>query len=245
MKIKWILTIKRLHWLPISYRIEFKIATLTFKVRETGHPEHFKPIVADRLPTRVLRSSDKHFLTQPPVKTEIAKRAFSQAAPSVWNSLPLNCRTANTFSIFKKLLKTHIFKHAYPDWSCDNFPRPWFIACIAVCNCIHLTHGVLTKTFNNNNNNNIIQSFGAEISSRSREHGEKCRNNGTTIVGSWSFALYQTGVFTTLPIWSAPSFGKFMDPPWSYGGTTFNSCPGSCIVFDLTHSCLLPPIRVH
>ena len=123
--------LKRLHWLPISYRIQFKIATLTFKMRETGHPEHFKPIVADRLPTRALRSSYKHFLNQPPVKIEIAKRAFSQAAPSVWNSLPLNCRTANT-SIFKKLLKTHIFKLAYPDWSCDNFPRPRFIACIAI-----------------------------------------------------------------------------------------------------------------
>ena len=124
--------LKRLHWLPISYRIQFKIATLTFKMRETGHPEHFKPIVADRLPTRALRSSDKHFLNQPPVKIEIAKRAFSQAAPSVWNSLPLSCRTANTFSVFKTLLKTHIFKLAYPDWSCDNFPRPRFIACIAI-----------------------------------------------------------------------------------------------------------------
>ena len=107
--------LKRLHWLPISYRIQFKIATLTFKMRETGHSEHFKQIVADRLPTIALRSSDKHFLNQHPVKIEIAKRAFSQAAPSVWNSLPLSCRTANTFSVFKKLLKTHIFKLAYPD----------------------------------------------------------------------------------------------------------------------------------
>ena len=86
-----------------------------YELHPEGHPEHFKPIVADRLPIRVLRSSDKHFLNQPPVKTEIAKRAFSQAAPSIWNSLPLSCRTANTFSIFKKLLKTHIFKLAYPD----------------------------------------------------------------------------------------------------------------------------------
>ena len=70
-------------------------------MRETGHPEHFKPIVADRLPTRALRSSDKHFLHQPPVKLQIAKRASSQAAPSVWNSLPLSCRKANTFFCFQ------------------------------------------------------------------------------------------------------------------------------------------------
>ena len=86
-----------------------------FKIISGDHYTTTAPIVADRLLTRVLRSSDKYFLTQPPVKTEIAKRAFSHAAPAVWNSLPLNCRTANTFSIFKKLMKTHIFKLAYPD----------------------------------------------------------------------------------------------------------------------------------
>ena len=31
-----------------NYRIEFKISTLTFKVHKIGHPEHFKPIVADK-----------------------------------------------------------------------------------------------------------------------------------------------------------------------------------------------------
>jgi hypothetical protein len=39
--------LKRLHWLPINYRIEYKIATLAYKIRETGYPEYLKP--ADRL----------------------------------------------------------------------------------------------------------------------------------------------------------------------------------------------------
>ena len=38
-----------------------------------------------------------------------ASRAFSVAAPTVWNSLPDNVITADTLATFKKRLKTHLF----------------------------------------------------------------------------------------------------------------------------------------
>ena len=111
--------LKRLHWLPIVYRIEHKIATLAYKVQETGYPAYLKSAVVKLIPNRTSRSSDKHFLKQFPVKTEIARRAFGQAAPSVLNSLPAFFRSIKQFTEFKKCLKTHFFKLAYPGWSRD------------------------------------------------------------------------------------------------------------------------------
>ena len=39
-------------------------------------------------PTRLLRSADRLLLHQPRTNTAIASRAFSVAAPKIWNSLP-------------------------------------------------------------------------------------------------------------------------------------------------------------
>ena len=84
--------------------------------------EHcYSELVVELIPNRTSRSSDKHFLKQLPVRTEIARRAFSQAAPSVLNSLPAFFRSIKQFTEFKKCLKTHFFKLAYPDWSRDFF----------------------------------------------------------------------------------------------------------------------------
>ena len=40
-------------------------------------------------------------------------RAFSVAAPKLWNELPLDLRSLDTINLFKKHLKTDLFKKAY------------------------------------------------------------------------------------------------------------------------------------
>ena len=40
-------------------------------------------------------------------------RAFSVAAPKLWNELPLGLRSLVTINLFKKHLKTDLFKKAY------------------------------------------------------------------------------------------------------------------------------------
>ena len=40
-------------------------------------------------------------------------RAFSIAAPRQWNSLPLSIRKSPSIAIFKRHLKTYLFKEAY------------------------------------------------------------------------------------------------------------------------------------
>ena len=45
-------------------------------------------------------------------KTE-QRNAFSVAAPKLWNELPLDLRSLDTINLFKKHLKTDLFKKAY------------------------------------------------------------------------------------------------------------------------------------
>ncbi len=40
-------------------------------------------------------------------------RAFSVAAPRLWNSLPLHIRSCDSLDCFKSVLKTHLYAVAY------------------------------------------------------------------------------------------------------------------------------------
>ena len=46
-------------------------------------------------------------------KKTLGDRAFENAAPKVWNRLPLEIRQCQSLKIFKVLLKTHLFKLAF------------------------------------------------------------------------------------------------------------------------------------
>ena len=82
------------------------------KVRTTAIPTYLSELVQTRAPPRALRSSDAPMLVVPRVlvHTELARRAFSVAAPSTWNSLPADIRLCENILTFKRHLKTHLFK---------------------------------------------------------------------------------------------------------------------------------------
>ena len=44
--------LKDLHWLPIRYRIDFKIATLAYKVRSSSPPVYLLSLISDYAPIR-------------------------------------------------------------------------------------------------------------------------------------------------------------------------------------------------
>ena len=81
-------TLKRLHWLRTKFRIDFKIASLTFKGRSTNQPAYLASLVSSYQPGRSLRSADHNRLTVPRVITAAEARAFSAADPLIWNNLP-------------------------------------------------------------------------------------------------------------------------------------------------------------
>ena len=105
--------LNHLHWLPIDYRIRFKLAVLTHSVLFSGQPEHLRSVLSHYCPSRSLRSSNTNQLSVPLVRTVFGSRGFSVAAPTVWNSLPAEVRTCPSSSTFRRLLKTHFFQQAF------------------------------------------------------------------------------------------------------------------------------------
>ena len=102
-------TLRKLHWLPIHQRIQYKIAALTFKTLHHKQPSYLVDLLVPYVPTRNLRSSDQHLLTVPNIKSAIGRRSFQFAAPSIWNTLPLSLRSSTSLHSFLTGLKTHLF----------------------------------------------------------------------------------------------------------------------------------------
>ena len=99
--------IYELHWLPIKYRIEFKILLITFKILNFLAPTYLLSLISLMLPSKYnLRNSIDNLLLT------LGDRSFTFAAPKLWNALPFDIRSASTVSIFKAKLKTHLFRHA-------------------------------------------------------------------------------------------------------------------------------------
>ena len=105
-----------LHWLPVHQRIKFKIALLTFKILSGECPDYMVSMIDIYTPNRSLRSSDKFTLSRrdtPSTTKNYGHRAFTIAAPIIWNSLPFNIRSISKIEVFKRSLKTHLFNIAY------------------------------------------------------------------------------------------------------------------------------------
>src|SRR6267154_2076050 len=71
-------------------------------------PSYLHQLLTPYVPTRLLRSSDKHLFDVPSIKLVQSRRSFLHAAPTVWNSLPLTLRSTSHF-LFHSSLKTHLF----------------------------------------------------------------------------------------------------------------------------------------
>uniref|UniRef100_A0AAQ5ZTM3 Methyltransferase like 21e n=1 Tax=Amphiprion ocellaris TaxID=80972 RepID=A0AAQ5ZTM3_AMPOC len=77
-------------------------------------PEYLSDLVKVHQPSRALRSADQMVLDVPRsfMKTR-GNRAFAVVTPTLWNVLPLSVWFANSLSIFKICLKTHLFILAF------------------------------------------------------------------------------------------------------------------------------------
>ena len=77
----------RLHWLPVSYRIKFKIALLVFKALKDMDPAYIRELLELKPLSRyALRSDTQNLLKVPHTKCKtFGDRAFAVAGPRVWN----------------------------------------------------------------------------------------------------------------------------------------------------------------
>ena len=104
-----------LHWLPVFYRIKFKIILLVHRSLFGTAPTYLKNLLKFKNSTSYsLRSNDNLELQVPRTCCKsFGDRAFSHAGPSLWNELPSHLRNITDVTAFKRELKTFLFCKAY------------------------------------------------------------------------------------------------------------------------------------
>ena len=106
------IVLRKLHWLPIKARIQYKILLLTFKAINNHGPKYMKNMLSIQINVRNTRSSS-HGLRLMEQRSNLkygGDRAFSVCAPKLWNRLPCSLRSCSNVESFKRQLKTHLFK---------------------------------------------------------------------------------------------------------------------------------------
>ncbi|KAG5845395.1 hypothetical protein ANANG_G00138520 [Anguilla anguilla] len=98
-----------LHWLPVQARIRFKTLVLAFQAVKGSAPGYLQKMIRPYKPARSLRSATTGRLIPPPTRAATRSRLFAVLAPRWWNDLPVEVRTAECLSTFKRKLKTHLF----------------------------------------------------------------------------------------------------------------------------------------
>ena len=105
--------LKQLHWLPVKARINFKIASLTYKVLNTGEPVQLRELLKNYSSTREQRQRYVNTLVKPRTHLTLSDKSFSIAAPEVWNNLSIDLRTESSYSRFHKSLKSALFNSTF------------------------------------------------------------------------------------------------------------------------------------
>jgi len=108
--------LKKLHFLPVRWRIKFKIALLVFKCINNLAPDYLKNLIYLRdIKRRSSRLDDDFFLLKIPPKFNFSRSeaAFSMCGPKIWNELPFDVRCLSSIDAFKSALKTFYFSKAF------------------------------------------------------------------------------------------------------------------------------------
>ena len=108
--------LRSLHWLPVKQRIEFKLCLLVHQVINGRAPTYLKDLIemTASVPGRASnRSAGNNDLVTRRTRLRLGERAFSVAAPRIWNQLPKEIKAATDTVAFKRHLKAHLFSVAY------------------------------------------------------------------------------------------------------------------------------------
>ena len=106
------LLFKELHWLPVKYCIQYKLATLAFRHFDGTPPPYLSSSLCTYQPS--LRSLTERLLKIPKTNLKtFSERSFGYIAPTVWNSLLADLRASPSLPTFKVNLKTHFFRQAF------------------------------------------------------------------------------------------------------------------------------------
>ena len=90
--------LKRLHWLPVKFRIHFKmcIHVITFRTQKDNQPAYLADLLARPKCSKYLRSTNSNKFVAPRIKTKTGPRAFSISGPVLGSALPVSICNAKT-----------------------------------------------------------------------------------------------------------------------------------------------------
>ena len=106
--------LEKLHWLPTSEHIKYKVACMCFNDINGSGPAYLSELLQVYTMSNTLpSSSDTRILKiQYKCKTH-GFHTFSCFGPNIWNSLPQDLRPCSTLSSFKAKLKTFLFSQYF------------------------------------------------------------------------------------------------------------------------------------
>ena len=112
--------LKKLHFLPVRFRIKFKISLLVFKCLNNIAPQYLQGHINLReVRRRSSRLDDDFYLLKVPPAPHFRRTdaAFMFCGPKIWNELPYSVRSLSSVECFKNALKTFYFHLAFDNIS--------------------------------------------------------------------------------------------------------------------------------
>jgi hypothetical protein len=95
----------QLQWLPVQYRVQFKLCSFMHTIHNGKSPAYLSDIV-QATSTRSTRSGLRSAATTnnilPRLRTKFGERPFSHADPAAWNALPSDLRNIPAFATFRR-----------------------------------------------------------------------------------------------------------------------------------------------
>ena len=119
--------LRDLHWLPVNFRIMYKLCLMI----QAAH-NHRCPVYISRLVTSTviiqsrsrLRSATSNRYEVPKTRLKFGKRAFSVAEPCAWNNLAEEITDICELDTFKSTLKTYLFRMLLPTFNLYLYYMP-------------------------------------------------------------------------------------------------------------------------
>ena len=78
-----VIIVKQLHWLPVKFRIHFKICAITFRTLNDNQPAYLADLLVRPKCAKYLRSTNSNRFVVPRINTKTGSRAFSISSPAL------------------------------------------------------------------------------------------------------------------------------------------------------------------
>ena len=105
-----------LRWLPVRFRIIFKLLSFVFKSLHCLAPPYISTLINVKEQSSYnLKSNNELLLAAPSTRflPTLGAHSFTASAPKEWNSLPTEIRSIASYDSFRQKLRTFLFRKAF------------------------------------------------------------------------------------------------------------------------------------